>query len=171
MSKHTLSDFTSIPVGGEAIPPEGSDYARAIHLPRDENDSCPWVLLRGEGEGSDLTFVAPTYLVASGFTPADSLGMSFRPSGPGTGGEEVPVRVTVDFPAGEGVIAWALLTQVGDIVSTGEAMMELIRKGDASALYLAETAELDELDRAVARHPAGKARARSTRAADEEDQR
>lgn len=143
MTRYSLSDFTSIPVGGEAIPPEGSDYARAIHVPRGEDDSYPWALLRGAGEGADLTFVTPTYLVESGFAPADTLGMNFRPSDPETGGEEVPVRVTVDFPAGEGVIAWALLTQVGDLVSTGDAMMELIRKGDASALRLAAQASLD----------------------------
>src|SRR5699024_5539515 len=146
MTRYSLSDFTSIPIGGEAIPPEGSDYARAMHLPRDEDDSCPWALLRGAGEGADLTFVAPTYLVVSGFAPADTPGMSFRPTDPETDGEEVPVRVTVSFPAGEGVIAWALLTQVGDIVSTGEAMTELIRRGDASALRLAAQAALDGED-------------------------
>lgn len=143
MTKYTLADFNAIPIGGEAIPPEGSDYHRAIHLPRDPEDHYRWALIRGEGATADVTMVGATYLVVSGFTPADSLGMSFRPSDPEAGGEEVPVRVVVSYPSGEGVIAWALLTQVGDIVSTGDAMTELLLKGDASARRLAAQAHLD----------------------------
>lgn len=144
MSTYSLSDFTSIPLGGEAIPPEGSDYIRAIHLPSDADDHYPWFLIRGEGPGAVVDRVAATYLLASGFIPADSLGLSFRPSDPETTfGEEVPVRVSVGYPVGEGVIAWALLTQVGDIVPTSDAMGELLRKGDASALRLTEQAFAD----------------------------
>lgn len=47
--------------------------------------------------------------------------------------------------------------------------VELVASSVKSAidLYVAETAELDELDRSVARHPAGKARVRSLRPEDD----
>ena len=37
----------------------------------------------------------------------------------------------------------------------------------AMDMYIAETADLDEIDRAVARHPAGKARVRPLRTEDD----
>lgn len=37
----------------------------------------------------------------------------------------------------------------------------------AAALYVEETSELDEIDRAVARHPAGRARVRPLRTEDD----
>ena len=54
--------------------------------------------------------------------------------------------------------ALALARAAELVVSSVKAAMDM---------YIAATAELDEIDRAVARHPAGKARVRPIRAEDD----
>lgn len=54
--------------------------------------------------------------------------------------------------------ALALARAAELVVSSVKAAMDM---------YIAETAELDEIDRAVARHPAGKARIRTLRTEDD----
>ena len=54
--------------------------------------------------------------------------------------------------------ALALARAAELVVSSVKAAMDM---------YIAETAELDEIDRAVARHPAGNARVRPIRAEDD----
>lgn len=54
--------------------------------------------------------------------------------------------------------ALALARAAELVVSSVKAAMDM---------YIAETAELDEIDRAVARHPAGKARVRPLRTEDD----
>ena len=54
--------------------------------------------------------------------------------------------------------ALALARAAELVVSSVKAAMDM---------YIAETAELDEIDRAVARHPAGKARVRTLRTEDD----
>ena len=54
--------------------------------------------------------------------------------------------------------ALALARAAELVVSSVKAAMDM---------YIAETAELDEIDRAVARHPAGKARVRALREEDD----
>lgn len=134
MTQYTLADFNAIPAGGEALPPEGSDYTRAIHLPADSVDHYPWALVRGEGLGAVVDRVAATYLVVSGFTPADRLGMTL--AGPKPGGEDdeqLTVRVVVEYPLNEGVAAWAVAKSMPDIVSDEDAFHRLIQMGDQSA--------------------------------------
>ena len=156
MTRFTLIDFTSAPVGSEAVPPEDSEYHRAIHLPDEEDDTTPpWVLLRGMGTTVVADRVNPQYLVANGFAPAESLGMNFEAPPIVAGDDPVRVRVVVDFPRHTGVYAWALASKLTEMVSDGDVLHELLRRGDRSAEELLSGA--DDLDRAVARHPAGKA--------------
>ena len=54
--------------------------------------------------------------------------------------------------------ALALARAAELVVSSVKAAMDM---------YIAETADLDEIDRAVARHPAGKARVRPLRTEDD----
>lgn len=137
MTRFTLIDFTSTPVGGEAIPPEDSEYHRAIHLPAEDDETPPWVLLRGEGATVVADRVAPQYLVVNGFEPAERLVMDFAQDLSVADAEEdrVRVRVSVDFPRHSGVYAWALASTFPDRVSTAATLRELLRRGDHSAAY------------------------------------
>ena len=157
MTRFTLIDFTSAPVGSEAVPPEDSEYHRAIHLPAEDDETPPWVLLRGTGATVVADRVNPQYLVVSGFPPAESLGMNFEAPPIVTGGDPIRVRVSVDFPRHSGVYAWALASKFPEMVSDGAVLHELLRRGDRSAEELLSGADDLDLDQAVARHPAGKA--------------
>src|SRR5699024_2627318 len=88
--------------------------------------------------------------------PAESLGMNFEAPPIVTGGDPIRVRVSVDFPRHSGVYAWALASKLTEMVSDGDVLHELLRRGDRSAEELLSGA--DDLDRSIARHPAGKAR-------------
>lgn len=131
-TKFTLIDFTSMPPGGEAIPPEDSEYNRAIHIPTEADDAHPWALFRGEGRAAVIDWVDAQYLVVSGFAPAERLGMNIEapPIDPGT--EKIRVRVSVDFPIHTGVYSWAVASQFPEIVTPEDALHELLRRGDRS---------------------------------------
>lgn len=133
-TKHTLIDFTSMPPGGEAIPPEDSEYNRAIHIPTEasaENERS-WALFRGEGRAAVVDWVNAQYLVVAGFAPAERLGMNIEAPAVDPGVDKIRVRVSVDFPIHTGVYAWAVASQFPEIVSPEDALHELLRRGDRS---------------------------------------
>lgn len=133
MTRFSLIDFTSAPVGAEAVPPEDSEYHRAIHLPvEDDDETPPWVLLRGEGKTVVADRVAPEYLVVNGFAPAEILGMNFGALPVVDGGDLIRVRVAVEFPRHTGVYAWSVASNFSELVSDEEVLHELLRRGDRS---------------------------------------
>lgn len=134
MSDYTLADFNRIPAGGEALPPENGEYHRAIHLPSDRDDPHSWALVRGEGRHALVDWVDSQYLVVSGYTPADRLGMTFTGPRPDTEtGEPLTVRIAVEYPLDEGVSAWAVAKALPDIVSDEDAFHRLMSMRDRSA--------------------------------------
>lgn len=131
--KYSLIDFTSTPVGGEAIPPEDSEYHRALHLPSPEHEDEPWVLLRGEGPTTVADRVNHQYLVVAGFAPAEQLTMNFEAATDRPGGEKIRVRVSVDFALHTGLYAWPLAAELSNLVPAEDVFHELVRRGDRSA--------------------------------------
>ena len=138
MSTYSLNDFTSIPAGGEALPPEGSEYNRAIHLPGDTRDTPrPWALVRGEGPHAVVDWVDANYLLVSGFAPEDRLGMTFMGPRPETeGGEPITVRIAVNYPPDEGVSAWSVAREFPNLVGDADVLHRLVQLKDRSALAL-----------------------------------
>ena len=172
--KFALNDFASLPPGSEAVPPEDSEYHRAIRLPDPEHDSEPWVLLRGEGPTTVADRVGDSYLVVSGFAPAEQIGMTLGTESPEPGEDRVRVRVSIDFPRHTGAYAWAVASRFPELLSDEEVLSELFCRGDHSVEALlgddlirrilgeddldADDLDADDLARAIERHPAGKGR-------------
>lgn len=152
--KFTRIDFVSLPVGSEAIPPKGSEYHRAIHLPDPDHDGDPWVLLRGEGALTVADRVPTQYLVTAGFAPAERLGMVFESAGPEPDTEDIRTLVSVEFPIHTGAYAWALASQLPSLVSDGEVLRTLLTRGDRSVEDLLE--DRGDVDELATCHPAGK---------------